>query len=100
MLFDVRVVYYPLPGMEKLVHCDKMCEFMRRQEPLNAHHNGTAANVGHFPVLILPPLSRCKVTMEQVWILTPSLGQEGPALTSITDHPVSSPDGTNSISTI
>lgn len=54
VLFDVGVIYYPLPGMEKLVHCDKMWEFTRRQEPLTAHHNGSAANVGHFPILILP----------------------------------------------
>lgn len=53
-LFDVGVIYYPLPAVGKLVHCDKMCEFTRRQEPLNAHHSGTAANVGHIPVLILP----------------------------------------------
>lgn len=39
--------------MEKLVHCDKMYEFIRRQEPINAHHNSAAANVGHFQILIL-----------------------------------------------
>lgn len=54
VLFDVGVIYSPLPGMGKLVCCDKMCEFTRQQEPLNAHHNGTAANVGHFPIPILP----------------------------------------------
>lgn len=54
VLFDVGVIYYPLPGMEKLVHCDKVWEFTGRQEPLTAHHKGTATNVGHFPILILP----------------------------------------------
>lgn len=40
--------------MEKLLHCDKTFEFIRWQEPINAHHNSTAANVGHFQILILP----------------------------------------------
>lgn len=40
--------------MEKLVHCDKMYEFIRLQEPINAHYNSTAANVGHFQILIHP----------------------------------------------
>lgn len=40
--------------MEKLVHCDKMYEFIRQQEPINAHHHSTAENVGHFQTLLLP----------------------------------------------
>lgn len=31
----------------------------------------------------LVPFSRCKITTEQVWILTSNLGQEGPALTAL-----------------
>lgn len=39
--------------MGKLVSRDKVYEFIRLQEPINAYHNSTAANVGHFQILIL-----------------------------------------------
>lgn len=86
VLFDVGVSYYPLPGMEKLVHCDKMCEFIRQQEPINAHHNSTAGNVGHFQILLLPSAFPVPFTMKRVWIPSPCLGQETPTMTSSTDH--------------
>lgn len=88
VLFDVGVIYYPLPGMEKLVHCDKMWEFTRQHITMVQLQMWDTSPSWSF----LVPFSRPKVIVEQVWILTPSLGQEGPALTSITDHCVSNPD--------
>lgn len=70
--------------MEKLVHCDKIHEFVRRQEPINAHHNGTAANVAQFHILV--PYRKHYVTTKWVWTPTPHPGQERPASTTSTDR--------------
>lgn len=63
--------------MEKLVHCDKMYEFIRLQEPINAHHNSTAANVGHFQILIHPSAFQEIKCHREMGLDTHSLPQTG-----------------------
>lgn len=48
-LFDVGVIYYPLPAVGKLVHCDKMCEFTRQQERLKRTSQWYSCKCGTHP---------------------------------------------------